>query len=78
VQPVVPFVKFDEFAFDSIRAVLIEDFVDGSREPFRVGVREFLVVVQENSGVLVVLMQRFEVFRVVREKDDGLVGAPLE
>lgn len=78
MNPGVPFADIDELSLDSVGSVLIEDFVDSSSKAFWIGVREVLVVVQKETSVFMVHVERREVFRVIREKDDCLVGAPLE
>ena len=78
MEPGVPFVEIDEFVSDAVCAALIENFVHGSSKPFWIGFREFVTVVAETSSVFVVLVECFEVFCIVREENDSLVGAPSE
>jgi hypothetical protein len=76
VEPRVPFTEIDELIFDSVEPVLIENLVNGTSKSFRVGVGQLLVVVEEDPRVVVLLVQRLEIFRVVREQDGAILGTP--
>ena len=46
VEPPIPLSETNELVFDSVGAVLIEDFVNGSSESFGVSIRQALVVIE--------------------------------
>ncbi len=69
IEPLVPLVKIDETIFNAICPVLMEDFVHGSGKPFRISVRQSLFMVQKDPSVVVFVVQRLEIFRVVRQED---------
>lgn len=52
VKPVVPLFEIDHLVCDAFDTVLVENLVYGSRQPFRVGVRQTLVVHEEDSRVI--------------------------
>ena len=78
MKPLVPLAEIDQFVRDPVRAVLVEDLVDGSGEPFGIRVRKGLLVVEEYPCVIVFPVQRFEVAGVVRYENDTVVRTPLQ
>jgi hypothetical protein len=78
VEPVVPLLEVDQFVLDARRAVLIEYLGYRPGKPLGVVVREFLIVVQQHSSMVVSSVKRFEILDVVREQDDSLICTPLE
>lgn len=78
VEPLVPLVEVDELAVQSLAAVLSEDLVDRSSQTLGVTIREFVLVVQEDTSVASIPVEPFEVPGVVRQKDDIVSIAPLE
>ena len=77
MEPLVSLTEIDEFVFDTVRPVLIEYFVYRPGESFRVRVRTLLIVIQEYTGVIMSVVQRFEVLRIVRDQNGRVVGTPL-
>lgn len=78
VKPVVPLSEIDQFVLDSRDPVLIEHFVHGSSQSFRIDIRKILLVIEEYSRMIVLSMQRFEIFGVVRYQDRVLLCTPLQ
>ena len=78
MEPLIPLVEIDEAVFDSVDPVLIEHLVNGSSKAFRVGVREVLIVVEKDPGVVVSVMEWLEIFCVVRQEDSVTLTTPLE
>jgi hypothetical protein len=78
VKPVVPHPEIDELVRDTLDTVLFDGFVDGSRQPLRIVVRESLVIEQQQPRVIHLVVQRFEILRVVREKQDIVFPTPQQ
>jgi len=53
VEPRVPLTEIDTLVFDAVEPVLGEHFVDGPGKSLRIRIRERLVVIEKESGVVV-------------------------
>jgi hypothetical protein len=78
VEPFVPLTEIDDLIFDSLRTVLVEHLIDGSGKPFGVCVGKFVIVVEKNSRVIVLVVQWFELLRVVRQQDFSRLPTPRD
>jgi hypothetical protein len=71
VEPLVPFSEINELVCNLVSSVLIENLVNCASKSFRVSVREVLIVVEKDSRVVVLVVQRLEILGVVRQEDSA-------
>jgi len=77
VEPFVPLSEINEMVFNPVSPILIENFVNSSSESFWVGVRQVLLVVEEDSRVVVLVVEWLKIFCVVRDEDSPSVVTPF-
>ena len=59
VEPPISLSETNELVFNSVGAVLMEDFVNGSSESFGVSIRQALVVIEENLSMVDGIVEAF-------------------